>query len=125
MINELDSLNLDKLRNEDRFGEFILVAWGSLETFVNLAVLRLFANPDDSDLQDFLVSQSFPRKLGLLKDKGVVTKEQCGLINKFRDHRNRLFHRVGLEFVRIFDSQIERETLMDESTAAYNIAVSL
>jgi hypothetical protein len=62
-LDQLRRFDLDTLRKEGKFGDFMLVAWGSIEESVDLAVGSVFKlQYDDEIIADYILDNSFQKK---------------------------------------------------------------
>jgi hypothetical protein len=92
--------NVDKLRNEGRFGDVVMICWGHVEIYIGLLTsYEIFGMYNDAWLEDgwdLIQKASLDWKLSLLRLKGSLMKQEYDAIKKFQKRRNKeLFHLYG------------------------------
>jgi hypothetical protein len=121
------------LGKKGEYAHAILLSWGFVESVIDLAVRDEFDVPDIVDVYEqediipgiiarehFLTETPFIKKLAFLKETEYLTKPEWKAIDKFRGHRNRIFHKY-------FDSPLSNwtapETRQKDREAIIDMAV--
>jgi len=122
--DEIRKLELPKLRKEGKFGDFMLVAWGMVEAFIEIGVLYQFGMPNDEVQQDYLSEKPFQKKLDFLRDEKVLDAESYRKIKQFQADRNQLFHPSETLLIRIAREE-EQNKIMDNAEQAFDAGLDI
>ena len=122
-------LDFERMRQEGRFAEFILLSWAMIESYVDLAIRLEFDVGDDELKADFLTERSFHFKLEFLKHTEFLDKIGYESVMAFAQERNKLFHgKVDSEipsFLRTLLDKPTQENVMGVAEKAMSFIVKL
>lgn len=110
---------LEELRQEGKFAEVLMLAWGIVETALDGAILYEYGVSSQDPKSKPLLEMSVNRKLSLQKESRIITAEEYQTVNEFRRRRNSLFH-GGVVFVPNIPEE-KREELMDLAMRAADV----
>jgi hypothetical protein len=115
--------NLEELRQQGEFYEFLLVSWGIVEFRLNESILKAYGlssqDPKAKPLLDFSVG----KQLELLKERGCLSAEDYQTVLECKKKRNDLFHTGGLFIFAL--SGGEKEEIMDSGMLAADVMHNL
>ena len=115
---------LDDIRGEGKFAEFLILAWGIMEVFLDNAILTEFIPAGTSTQKArYLVERTFDRKLNLMRSLSYLSDDEYGGVNKCQKARNDLFHNGGVFVLNL--GKAKEEELMDDATKAVDAIYSL
>ena len=110
---------LEELKQEGKFHEFLLIAWGIIEFRTDESILKAYCLSSQNPKADPLMELSIGKKLAVLKNAGYLSQEDYSAVLEFKKKRNDLFHVGGL-FVRgLIDK--EKEEIMNLGIVAVSI----
>ncbi len=117
--------DIDRLREEGRFGDVVMLCWGHVEIYIGLLTsFELFGMENDIWMEngwDLVHELSGDWKLRFLRLKGSLTMKEYEAIKKFQKRRNKdLFHLYGNKSL----GSKEKQTIMDEAIEAATEAES-
>jgi hypothetical protein len=118
--------DLDGLRRDGKFADFMLVSWGMIDSVINWAVVYEFGWPTDLQKDHYLTRGiSFERKLQFLQKRKVLGPSEVKILRDFSTERNDLFHGIE-EFMRLrlVESSASNK-LMDKGQKAIQICYKL
>jgi hypothetical protein len=145
--SEVDTVR--RMRDEGRFGDVVIYAWATVETYINAMLLQQFdlfyldtrmkGNPrlslykeiyqNESNLKrafakiDYLLEPDFEEKYTLLKAHELFTEDEKEAITAFQNKRNHLlFHGDLYTPNPVLLSESEKNTIMENAIAALSAA---
>jgi len=102
---------LEELRQQGRFSDFFLLAWGIIEWRANECILKAHDLSSQDPKSKPLLKLSVGSKLKKLKDLGVLPVAAYEIVNQFKMKRNDLVHRDALFILGL--SEPEKEEIYD------------
>jgi hypothetical protein len=114
---------LEELRKQDRFSDFLHVAWGIIELRVDESILKAYGLSSHDVRAQPLLALSVAKKLELFKYMKCLSSKDYDMVNDFRKKRNELFHMWGLSIPNL--TKEEKEEIMDKGLRAVDIMNNL
>jgi len=107
----------ERLMHQGRYAEVFLLNWSTVEIAIDNCVSYQFGHESTDDEVEILYDISFGRKLGFLKDRGILTNEEFKSIQDLQRRRNKIVHREGW-----VSETGEYRTLAEDSRRAATVA---
>jgi hypothetical protein len=110
---------LEDLKQQGRFLECFLLAWGIIEMRSSEQILRAHGLSSQNPKSKSLLALSVGKKLKCLKELDYLSNEEYQTVIEFKEKRNDLFHTGALFVVHI--DQTKKERIMDMGIRAADV----
>ena len=102
---------LEDLRQQGRFSDFLLIAWGIIELRASECILKAHGLSSQDPKSKSLLKLSVGHKLKALRNLGFLPVDAYEVVNQFKEERNDLVHRGALSILGL--SEPKKEEIMD------------
>lgn len=114
---------LEEIRQNGDFSEFLIAAWGIIETLSNEAILKINKITSHDSRAKKLLALKVQSKLDIFKELGKISEDEYQTIIQFKKKRNYMFHE-GAIFIRGL-GQDDKDEIMDLGMHAADVMHNL